>query len=460
MATEAAAIKLETTSEPPAGVNEKVEPSNVQVAEVPAVSTPKTETAATGVGEKAAETKAESTTEDVVQKVEELKVDGGKEVPKEEAGEEKKETPAPAAVAAAAPVEEKVEATLSGPAPAEPAIVAPAINPIIAAALEKEKETGKKYTIFEHPTASSKPAPSTPLTDAEKEKYAKVLAHFETLSAVPVSSEKGAPVQPLEDHERMFLTQECFERYLRAAKWDVDAAIKRVEATLVWRREYGTDKHTAEYIQPEQETGKQWSLYYDNEGRVCHCLNPARQNTEQSPKQVQHLIYMLERDIELMPAGQSTIALIVDFGQTSREKRTPISTAREVLHILQNHYPERLGKALVINSKSPQVPERHLANHPTVPWFINAFFKIITPFIDPVTRQKLVFNEDLTKYIPAEQLEKRFGGQVDFEYDHAVYWTHLHEVTGKRRAEYVQRWIERGKKVGDSEFILKGGVSA
>ena len=83
---------------------------------------------------------------------------------------------------------------------------------------------------------------------------------------------------------------------------------------------------------------------------------------------------------------------------------------------------------------------------------------MITPFIDPVTRQKLVFNEDLTKHIPAEQLEKRFGGNVDWEYDHAVYWTNLHELSGKRKDEYTARWVSRGKKIGDSEFELKGGV--
>lgn len=79
------------------------------------------------------------------------------------------------------------------------------------------------------------------------------------------------------------------------------------------------------------------------------------------------------------------------------------------------------------------------------------------PFIDPVTREKLVLNGDLKEVIPIEQLEKRFGGNLDFEYDHAVYWTHLHEVCGKRKAAYVKRWIDRGSKIGDSEFILRGG---
>lgn len=58
-----------------------------------------------------------------------------------------------------------------------------------------------------------------------------------------------------------------------------------------------------------------------------------------------------------------------------------MSTSRTVLSILQNHYPERLGKALVIN----------------VPYLVNIFFKLITPFIDPITVQKLKFNPDVVK---------------------------------------------------------------
>jgi hypothetical protein len=42
-------------------------------------------------------------------------------------------------------------------------------------------------------------------------------------------------------------------RYLRATKWkSSEAAIERLEATLVWRREYGIyDTVTDEHVEPE-----------------------------------------------------------------------------------------------------------------------------------------------------------------------------------------------------------------
>lgn len=94
---------------------------------------------------------------------------------------------------------------------------------------------------------------------------------------------------------------------------------------------------------------------------------------------------------------------------------------------------------------------------PPVPWFVWGFLKLINPFIDPLTREKIVYDEPLDRYVPREQLEKRFGGDLDFEYDHSVYWTHLHEICGRKRDAYAKRWRERGCRIGDSEFILKGG---
>lgn len=87
---------------------------------------------------------------------------------------------------------------------------------------------------------------------------------------------------------------------------------------------------------------------YDNVARPCLYLIPANQNTKESERQVQHLVFMLERTIDLMPPGQETLALLVN----STGSTVNIGQGRAVLNILQTHYPERLGRALVIKSKS------------------------------------------------------------------------------------------------------------
>ena len=91
-----------------------------------------------------------------------------------------------------------------------------------------------------------------------------------------------------------------------------------------------------------------------------------------------------------------------------------------------------------------------------VPWVVWGFFKLITPFIDPLTREKLKFNDDVRQYVPPEQLWKEFGGDVDFEYDHATYWPALLKICEERRAERKARWEKAGKRYGESETYLKG----
>jgi hypothetical protein len=90
-------------------------------------------------------------------------------------------------------------------------------------------------------------------------------------------------------------------------------------------------------------------LGFDILSRPCLYLIPSRQNTDPSPRQIQQLVYSLERAVDMMPQGVETLALLVDFKHSSNSKNPSAGTGRQVLHILQTHYPERLGKALVIN---------------------------------------------------------------------------------------------------------------
>lgn len=92
-----------------------------------------------------------------------------------------------------------------------------------------------------------------------------------------------------------------------------------------------------------------------------------------------------------------------------------------------------------------------------MPYVILGFFKIITPFIDPLTRQKLKFNEDLRTHVPPSQLLKAVGGDVEFEYDHSSYWPALNNLAAQRRREYRERWEAGGKRVGEHENYLRGG---
>ena len=92
-----------------------------------------------------------------------------------------------------------------------------------------------------------------------------------------------------------------------------------------------------------------------------------------------------------------------------------------------------------------------------VPWFFWVFYKTISPFIDPTTKQKLKFNEPIRLHVPPEQLLTTHGGDVEFLYKHDIYWPALNELAEERRKKQEERWVAGGKRIGESEVYLKGG---
>lgn len=95
-----------------------------------------------------------------------------------------------------------------------------------------------------------------------------------------------------------------------------------------------------------------------------------------------------ERAKDIMPPGQESLVIIVDYKTTTLRTNPSISVASkvserpemadctysfQVLTILQQHYVETLGRAIVVN----------------LPTLLSFFYKGISPFLDPVTRDKV-----------------------------------------------------------------------
>ncbi|KAH8722412.1 CRAL-TRIO domain-containing protein [Phaeosphaeriaceae sp. PMI808] len=291
------------------------------------------------------------------------------------------------------------------------------------------------------PAPGCKPASPPALTEEQQSTYDQLLTEAQSWESLPTTTKAEAETTPLSDNESQWLTRECLLRYLRATKWNLQPAIQRLRATLIWRREFGTETFTSEYISDENAKGKQVQLGFDNEGRPCLYLLPQNQNTKPSQKQVEHLVYMLERTLDLHPPGQEGLALLIDFRNTGAGGTPPMSIAKQVLDILQSHYPERLGRALLTH----------------LPWYVTAFLKLISPFIDPVTKSKIKYNEPLADHIPASQLMAAVGGEIDFEYDHSIYWPALDQMAAERKHQRRERWEKAGKLIGESEIYLWGG---
>jgi hypothetical protein len=115
-----------------------------------------------------------------------------------------------------------------------------------------------------------------------------------------------------------------------------------------------------------------------------------------------------------------------------------------VCNILRDHYPKRLGLALVIN----------------IPFPVDAFFKLMALFklIKPFLRHKIRFNPDVVQegiFKPNMTMKRCWDGDQDFVYEHDKYWSVLVEMCEARKKAQLERWRTLGGKVGLKEWDYK-----
>ncbi|KAJ1415312.1 CRAL-TRIO lipid binding domain [Sesbania bispinosa] len=161
----------------------------------------------------------------------------------------------------------------------------------------------------------------------------------------------------------------------------------------------------------EGETGKvSRANFHDKLGRTVLIMRPGMQNTASPENNIKHLVYLMENAILHLPEGQEQMSWLLDFTGFSLSTNISVKTARDIIYILQNHYPERLGIAFLYNP----------------PRIFHAFFKAVRYFMDPKTAQKVKFvypnnkdSEELMKSLfDMENLPSEFGGKASLKYDH------------------------------------------
>lgn len=116
------------------------------------------------------------------------------------------------------------------------------------------------------------------------------------------------------------------------------------------------------------------------DGRPILHLRPRHENqVKDQVANVRHFAYQMEMATRLAdrvsPDGK--IVVIIDYTDYSSAKNPPLSTTRKVLTILQCHHPERLHEAILFQP----------------PRAFSMLWKMVSQFVDPVTKRKMVFLE-------------------------------------------------------------------
>ncbi|KAK8648120.1 hypothetical protein V6N13_128882 [Hibiscus sabdariffa] len=193
-------------------------------------------------------------------------------------------------------------------------------------------------------------------------------------------------------------------RFLRARDLDIEKSTAMFLKYLSWRRTFLPKGFVSESEIPTQLADNKFCMQgVDKQGRPIVVSfggrhKPTKGNLEEFKRFV---VYGLEKICARMPKGQEKFVAIGDlegWGYSNSDIRAYLAS----LSILQDCYPERLAKMLIVH----------------VPYIFMTSWKVVYPFIDSRTKKKIVFVENkklkstLLKDIDESQLPDIYGGKL------------------------------------------------
>ncbi|XAR48250.1 hypothetical protein NMG60_11031005 [Bertholletia excelsa] len=207
-----------------------------------------------------------------------------------------------------------------------------------------------------------------------------------------------------EDPSAKELDDFMIRRFLRARDLDIEKASVMLLKYLKWRQEFVPNGSISPSEIPNELAQKKLFMQgVDKTGRPIVVgfggkHYPSKGSLEEFKR---YVVFSLDKICARMPRGQEKFICIGDlegWGYTNSDIRGYVAS----LSILQDCYPERLGKLFVVH----------------VPYLFMTAWKAVYPFIDKKTKKKIIFVEDkkLTSTLLADidesQLPEIYGGKL------------------------------------------------
>lgn len=195
-------------------------------------------------------------------------------------------------------------------------------------------------------------------------------------------------------------------RFLRARDLDIEKASAMFLKYLKWRRSFVPNGFIAQSeITNQLAHEKVYMQGVDKIGRPIGVVFGAKhyQDSDGFDEFKRLVIYVLDKVISRIPPGQEKFVAIADL-KGWRYANSDVRGYLAALSILQDYYPERLGKLFIVHAPS----------------IFMTVWKMIYPFIDNKTKKKITFVEKskikstLMEEIDESQIPEIYGGQLPF----------------------------------------------
>ncbi|XP_024389860.1 phosphatidylinositol/phosphatidylcholine transfer protein SFH12 isoform X2 [Physcomitrium patens] len=265
-------------------------------------------------------------------------------------------------------------------------------------AVSKSKDEAKPPTVVE----DNHDVVGTPVTEEVSEAVVdkKGAGNADELKILEEMRAKIAEMDP----ESKDTDEATLRRFLRARAWKLSKAVKMFVDHQTWRRSFVPLGYIPkEEIKNELDAEKVFLQGHDKKGRPIVVIMAAKHdaNKRKFDEFKRYCVFNFDTTVACLKPGEETFTVILDLkglGYKNVDVRGWIST----FEFLQAYYPERLGMLFIIHV-------------PKVFW---GGWKLVYPFIDKVTREKIVFVEDklieekLREEIENDQIPDIYGGGV------------------------------------------------
>ncbi|KAL6311342.1 hypothetical protein AAG906_025628 [Vitis piasezkii] len=180
-------------------------------------------------------------------------------------------------------------------------------------------------------------------------------------------------------------------RFLRARDLDVEKASALFLRYLKWRQTFVPNGSISlSQVRNEVAQNKMFLQGLDKQGRPISVVLGAKHFQYQGSLD-EFKLYAFDKICTRMPPGQEKFVVIGDlegWGYSNSDMRAYLGA----LSILQDYYPERLGKLFIIHA----------------PYIFMAIWKIVYPFIDKIPRRRSTLLEEIDE----SQLPQIYGGKL------------------------------------------------
>lgn len=194
------------------------------------------------------------------------------------------------------------------------------------------------------------------------------------------------------------------KRFLRARSNKVEKAGKMFAEHQKWRHTFVPLGYIPEEeVKNELEAKKVFLQGHDKVGRsigvILACKHDAYKRNYEEFKR--YVVYNFDKTIASLKPGHEKFTVILDLKGLKYKNLDPRGWI-SIFDFLQAYYPERLGRLFIVH----------------VPIIFWGAWKIVNPFIDKVTKEKIIFVDEkkiesiLLEEIEKDQIPETYGGTL------------------------------------------------